>query len=769
MASLPSIVINGTLHRLEPDLRKLSPTSLPAEKGFSYQRSTAAPESFSEASQPLTIQEALSFIGEGSRVEPALYVPLLQQCIEYRSLSETECIHGHIIKTGLREEVFLSTSLVNVYMKCGAVDYARNLFEKIPQRNIFTWTALITGYVHNGQPENGMVVFVQLLESGVYPTYYTLGAVLSACSASYSIEFGEQVHGYIIKFGLESATSMGNSLCSLYSKCGSLELSVKAFGRIPDKNVISWTTVITACGDNGDADLGLRLFVDMISEDTVPNEFTLTSAMSLCCSAHAFDLGKQVHSLCVKYGCDSSLPVRNSIMYLYLKRGELDEARRLFDSMETVSLITWNAMIAGHAELMDMAKNDATAHKSGIEALKMFRRLHRSGLKPDLFSFSSVLRVCSGLVALEQGEQVHGQAIKSGFLADVVVSSALVNMYNKCGSIDKASKAFVEMNTRTLISWTSMISAYSQHGRAKEAIQLFEQMRLAGVRPNHVTFVGVLSACAHAGMVSEAQHYFNVMRNEYGIKPVMDHYACMVDMYVRLGCLESAFDFVKCMAFEPNEIIWSILIAGCRSHGNMELAFYASERLLELIPKATETYVLLLNMYVAAERWQDVSRVRKLMKDEKIGVVRDRSWVNIKDRVYFFRANDRSHFQSDRMYELLEDLLERAKRLGYVPYKNADVSDDEKEEKAASGSTLHHSERLAIAFGLLNMPKGAPVRVVKNITMCRDCHSSAKFFSILTGREIIVRDSKRLHNFKDGRCSCGDFGALLSSLNESAF
>ncbi|KAJ0988876.1 hypothetical protein J5N97_007232 [Dioscorea zingiberensis] len=757
MASLPSIAINGTLHRLEPDLRKLSPSSLPAEKSFSYQRSTTAPDSVYEASHPLTIQEALSFLREGPRVEPGFYVPILQQCIENGSVTETECIHGHIIKTGVHEEVFISTSLVNVYMKCGAVDHALKLFGKIPQRNVVTWTALITGYVHNRQPEDAMMVFVQLLESGFHPTNYTLGAVLSACSASYRVEFGEQVHGYIIKSGFESDTSIGNSLCSLYAKCASLESSVKAFGRIPDKNVISWTTVISACGDNGDADLGLRLFVDMISEHMLPNEFTLTSAMSLCCSAHAFDLGKQVHSLCVKFGCDSSLPVKNSIMYLYLKRGEIDEARRLFDSMENVRLITWNAMIAGHAQMMDMAIDDVTAHKSGTEALKMFHRLHQSGMKPDLFSFSSILTVCSALVSSEQGEQVHAQVIKSGFLADVVVSSALVNMYNKCGSIDKASKAFVEMNTRTLISWTSMITAYSQHGRAKEAIQLFEQMRLAGVRPNHVTFVGVLSACAHAGMVNEAQHYFSMMKNEYGIKPVMDHYACMVDMFVRLGCLEGAFDFIKSMAFEPNEIIWSILIAGCRSHGNMEMAFYAAERLLELKPKATETYVLLLNMYVAAERWQDVSRVRKLMKDEKIGVVRDRSWVNIKERVYFFRANDRSHFQSDQMHELLEDLLERAKSLGYVPYKNAEDSDDEKEEKAASGSTLHHSERLAIAFGLLNMPEGAPVRVVKNITMCRDCHSSAKFFSILTGREIIVRDSKRLHKFKDGRCSCGDF------------
>lgn len=777
MASLPSLAIKATLHKLDPDPRKLPPTSLPLEKSLAHQRSPPTPESSSESlayerspltsennsdalPQPLDVQKALDILREGSRVESALYVPLLQQCIDDRSLPDAEIIHAHVIKTGTHRDLFVSTALVNAYMKCGSPGHARKLFDKLPHRNIVTWTALITGYVHNSQPDRAVEVFVQLLEAGVYPTNYTLGAVLSACCALYSIELGEQVHGYMIKYGIESNTSMGNSLCSLYSKCGSLESAVKAFQRIPDKNVISWTTVISACGDLGDAELGLRLFVEMLSENVELNEYTLTSALSLCCEVRDLSLGKQVHSFCIKFGCESNVPVKNSIMYLYLKCGEINEARRLFDEMETVNLITWNAMIAGHAQMMNSAKDDVTAHHSGTEALRMFLKLNQSGMKPDLFSFSSILSVCSGLVALEQGEQIHAQTIKTGFLSDVVVNSALVNMYNKCGCAEKATKAFVEMSRRTMISWTSMITGYSQHGRSREAILLFEDMRLAGVRPNQVTFVGVLSACSHAGMVDEAEYYFNMMKNEYGIKPVMDHYACMVDMFVRLGRLEDAFIFVKKMDFEPNEIIWSILIAGCRSHGNMELGFYAAERLLELRPKGIETYVLLLNMYISAERWQDVSRVRKLMKDEKIGFLRDRSWISIKDKIYFFRADDRSHAQSAEMYELLESLLEKAKGLGYVPYKSVDISDDEDEEKKF-GSTTHHSERLAIAFGLINVAEGASVRVVKNITMCRDCHSSVKYFSVLTKREIIVRDSKRLHKFADGQCSCGDFGALL--------
>jgi len=434
---------------------------------------------------------------------------------------------------------------------------------------------------------------------------------------------------------------------------------------------------------------------------------------------------------------------------------------RLFEGMDGVSIITWNAMISGYAQIMETAKDNLHARSRGFQALKIFLNLKWSSLKPDLFTFSSILSVCSAMMALEQGEQIHAQTIKTGFLSDVVVNSALVNMYNKCGCIEDATKAFVEMSTRTLVTWTSMISGYSQHGRPQEAIQLFEDMRFAGIKPNEITFVSVLSACSYAGLVDEAERYFNMMKEEYKIEPVVDHYGCMIDMFVRLGWLDDAFSFIKRTGFEPNEAIWSSLVAGCRSHGNMELAFYAADRLLELNPKGIETYVLLLNMYISTGRWHDVARVRKLMKQEDLGILRDRSWITIKDKVYFFRANDKTHEQSDDLYQLLENLLEKAKTIGYEPYQNAELSDSEDDEKSAAGSLKHHSERLAVALGLLQTPPGTTIRITKNITMCRDCHSSIKFFSLLANREIVVRDSKRLHKFKDGRCSCGDFSSLL--------
>ncbi|XP_062113879.1 putative pentatricopeptide repeat-containing protein At5g52630 isoform X2 [Humulus lupulus] len=701
-------------------------------------------------------REALSAIREDASSESSYYVDLLRECIEKNSVSDAEMVHAQIIKTGILEDVFVSTFLVNVYVKCGNMGNARKLFENLPRRNVVAWTTLMTGYVNNFEPHLAIQVFREMLEAGTYPTNYTLGIVINACSSLQSINMGEQLHGYMIKYHIDFDTSIGNSLCSLYAKSGHLSSAVKVFENIREKNVISWTAIISAFSDNGDAAGGLEYFIKMLSEDIQPNEFTLTSVLSLCCVMLSFGIGSQVHSLSIKLGFESNLRVKNSIMYLYLKTGRIQEAKRLFDGMKVNSLVTWNLMISGHAQMIEHEGDSLSAYQSGNQALYLFSKLNRSGMKPDLFTFSSVLTLCGSLVALEQGEQVHAQTIKSGFLSDVVVGTALISMYNKCGSIEKASKAFVEMSIRTLISWTSMITSLAHHGRTQQALQLFEDMILTGVRPNQITFVGVLSACSHAGMVEEALGYFEMMQKQYKIKPVMDHYACLIAMFVRLGRLDEAFNFIKKMDFEPSEFIWSTLVAGCRSHGNSELGFYAAEQLLKLKPKDTETYGLLLNMYCTEKRWKDVSKVKKMMKEEKIGKIKDWSWISIKDKVYSFKA-DESHHHSEDFHNFLVNLIDQAKSMGYESLKDLEVAEEEEVEESSSSSTTYHSEKLALAFGLLNTPSFAPIRVIKNFIMCRDCHNFIKTVSVLTGREIAIRDSRSLHKIVNGKCSCGDF------------
>ncbi|KAM6547101.1 hypothetical protein CsatB_027837 [Cannabis sativa] len=761
MASLPSSVaattpINGGN---TPNNPKLHSSDLRTHSSSLFPPTQNPKKRVSSDSISSDFREALSAIREDASTESSYYVDLLRECIEKNSTSDAEMVHAQIIKRGIiHKDVFVSTFLVNVYVKCGNLGNARKLFDNLPVRNVVAWTTLMTGYVNNSEPELAIKVFRDMLEEGSYPTNYTLGIVINACSSLQWINMCEQLHGYMIKYHIDFDTSIGNSLCSLYAKSGHLSSAVKVFENIREKNVISWTAIISAFSDNGDAAGGLGYFIQMLSEDIQPNEFTLTTVLSLCCVMLSFGIGSQVHSLSIKLGFESNLRVKNSIMYLYLKTGRIQEAERLFDGMNVNSLVTWNLMISGHAQMMEHEGCNLSAYESGNQALNLFSKLNRSGMKPDLFTFSSVLTVCGSLVALEQGEQVHAQTIKSGFLSDVVVGTALISMYNKCGSIEKASKAFVEMSIRTLISWTSMITSLAHHGRTQQALQLFEDMILAGVRPNQITFVGVLSACSHAGMVEEALGYFGMMKKQYKIKPVMDHYACIVGMFVRLGRLDEAFDFIKKMDFEPSEFIWSTLVAGCRSHGNMELGFYAAEQLLKLNPKHTETYGLLLNMYCAEKRWKDVSKVKKMMKEERIEKVKDWSWISIKDKVYSFKADDKSDHHSEDFHKFLVNLTDQAKSLGYESLKDLEVTDEEEvEESSSSSSTTYHSEKLALAFGLLNTPSSAPIRVIKNFIMCRDCHNFIKTVSVLTGREITIRDSRSLHKIVNGKCSCGDF------------
>jgi len=526
MASVPSLAVSGGAAAASAtfpsaagtDARRPPPSSVAvADKSNSNGGSIQVAQNsggMEAPLRPLDVEEAMAMLREGKTVRSAMYVPLLHQCVEAGSLGNARAVYGHMVKTGTGSDMFVATSLVNAYMRCGASRDARTLFDRMPDKNVVTWTALITGYTLNSQPVAALEVFVEMLEDGRYPSHFTLGATLSACSSSENIGLGKQVHGYTIKYVAESIMSIGNSLCRLYTKSGSLESAMRTFRRVPNKNVITWTTMISACAeDENFVDLGLTLFLDMLMDGVVPNEFTLTSVMSLCGTRLDLNLGKQVQAFCFKIGCETNLPVKNSTMYLYLRKGETEEAMRLFEGMDGVSIITWNAMISGYAQIMETAKDDLHARSRGFQALKIFLNLKRSSLKPDLFTFSSILSVCSAMMALEQGEQIHAQTIKTGFLSDVVVNSALVNMYNKCGCIEDATKAFVEMSTRTLVTWTSMISGYSQHGRPQEAIQLFEDMRFAGIKPNEITFVSVLSACSYAGLVDEAERYFNMMKS----------------------------------------------------------------------------------------------------------------------------------------------------------------------------------------------------------------------------------------------------------------
>lgn len=376
-------------------------------------------------------------------------------------------------------------------------------------------------------------------------------------------------------------------------------------------------------------------------------------------------------------------------------------------------------------------------------------------VKPNSVTLVSVLLACAHLASQKQCKLIHGYIIKGGFNSNLVIVTALIDTYANCGILEVAHQLFDQMSEKNVVSWSAMIAAYGMHGLGEEAISLFHQMQMTGILPNHITFVSLLSACSYSGLVLEGRQYFNSMVQYYCIVPRVVHYACMVDLLGRAGHLHEAWDLIKTMPLEPGASVWGALLGACRVHCNIELGQYAAEQLFELEPKNAGCYVLLANIYAAAGRWEDVARVRTMMKDRAVKKTPGYSCTEVNNRVHAFVMGDRSHPQSKEIYEMLETLERKMEAVGYVPDTNFVLHDVEEEVKESMLST--HSEKLALAFGLISTSPGTPLWITKNLRICGNCHSVTKLISKIAMREIYMRDANRFHYFKDGMCSCKDY------------
>lgn len=568
--------------------------------------------------------------------------------------------------------------------------------------------------------------------------------VLQDCINTKSLLMGRRTHAHMIKNGIRNDVLVTNYLINMYARCGSIKDARDLFEKMPERSLVSWNTVVSAYTQSENGIEAIKMVWRMQQEGVLPDKFTFTSVLRACATLMALAEGKQVHALIVKIETEFNVFVESALVDMYGKCGSVEDARLVFDKMPERNLVSWNAMIAAFAQ-----------NGEGEEALNVFRQVQRAGVNQNQYTLSSALSACASLAALQEGNQVHVVSIKTGFQYDVFVGSALVDMYAKCGSIKNAQNVFDEMPKRNVVSWNAMITGFAQHGRGIETLEIFEQMQQAGVKPNGITFVCVLSACSHAGLVNEGQRYFDSMTGDHGITPRIHHYACMIDLLGRAGRLYEAEDLIDKMPYEPNAAVWGSLLGACRIHGYMELAQRAAERLFEVEPHNAGNHVLLSNIYAAAGRWDDVEKVWKLMKDSGVKKDKGRSWVELKDKVHVFVVGDRSHPLTEKIYALLERLTEQIKEAGYVPETNYalhDVEDQQKEHLLG-----HHSEKLALAFGLISMPSGITIQIKKNLRVCGDCHTAFKFISNIVGREIVVRDTNRFHHFKHGQCSCGDY------------
>lgn len=673
-------------------------------------------------------------------IEPneATFVSILQACVYAMDVERGEHIHYHIISSDYESDLVLSSSLVDMYIKCGNLVSAGVVFNKMYERNIVTWNSMIVGHVQQGLNESALLLYKQLQEEGFESAdEITYANVIKACSNLTALQEGQEVHHEIIKGGHDEDTYVGNSLISLYSCCNCINEARRVFDAMMDRDVVSWTAMIMGYAQQGLANDAKILFYDMRGQNLIFEVVSFVSLIKACALVGDLEWGRQLHTLLIDCGLCLDAFVGSVLIDMYANCGSVDSARFIFHTMPQRDVISYTAMIAGLAQ-QGQAK----------EALSLFEIMQLEGVEPDRLTFVGVLQACASLAAMDKGGQVHIDIIDRGLEMDLFVASTLVDMYAKCGRMDLARHISMRMPELNAVSWNALISGYSQQGHGEEAVMLFKEMLKEGLKPTGATLVSVLSACSHAGFVDEGRHFFDSIP-EYGIAPTMDHYACMVDLLCRAGHMVEAENFILKMPVEPSEVVWMTLACAYKLQGKVDQAKKAIEEVLKLNPKNLSAYVLLSNILAAAGMWEEKNKVRQMMENQGIANVSEHSSVEVHNQLYAFSLDDLSHPQMKEIDAELERLHEEMQKTGDAPETGFALHN--------VAEVCHHSERLAIGLGLISTPEKSPIRVIKNVRVCSACHRLSKFISKFTGREILVRDMGCFHLFKNGTCSCRDY------------
>ncbi|XP_076884283.1 putative pentatricopeptide repeat-containing protein At5g09950 [Bidens hawaiensis] len=679
------------------------------------------------------------------------YVILLSTFGEFYNLDEGgkmgKEVHGYVIRNGLtNSNVAIGNSLINMYAKCGSVKDGYSVFKLMINKDEVSWNSIITGFDQNGCFIDAVKMFCEMRRSQLKPGNFTIISALSSCARLQCLRSGEQIHCEGVKFGLDRDVSVSNSLVDFYSETGCLNNCKKVFSFMQEYDQVSWNSIIGAFSDSSSLVFeSFEYFKEMLRDDWRPNLITFVNVFGAICFEH--ELVRQVHGLLLKCPFADETAVENAIIMCYGKCGKMDDCEKVFSKMgNRRDETSWNSMISGYIHNEELAK-----------AMDLVKFMLTNGQRLDCFTLASVLSACASVATLERGMEVHVCAVRADVDADIVVGSALVDMYSKCGRIEYASRFFNLMPVKNVYSWNSMISGYARHGNGDKALKIFEKMKLEGHVPDHVTFVGVLSACSHMGLVDQGFDHFNSMSDVYGLTPKMEHFSCMVDILGRAGQLDKMEDFLNKMPMSPSVLIWrTVLGACCRSNSEQAITLgkWAGSRLLELDPYNAVNYVLLSNMHAVKGQWEDMRRTRSLMKLAEVKKEAGCSWVSMKDGVHVFVASDKSHPEVDDIYKKVLELQGRMREMGYVPevkYALHDLETENQEEVLS-----YHSEKLAVAF-VLTRKSELPIRIMKNLRVCGDCHTFLKYVSKIVSRLIVVRDSNRFHHFVDGKCSCGDY------------
>ncbi|XP_010260690.1 PREDICTED: pentatricopeptide repeat-containing protein At5g52850, chloroplastic [Nelumbo nucifera] len=657
------------------------------------------------------------------------FVELLAASV-FLGLDHGKLVHAHVILWGIKLNKILKTALVDMYSKCQRMGDAEKVSVQTPEADVLLWTALISGYTRVLDVAGAIAIFRKMITRGFMPNNFTYAGVLNACSSILDLRLGQQIHLKVIQAGLEHDVSVGNALVDMYMKCSSLMgFALKAFEEILSPNIISWTSLIAGFTQHGFEGQAFQAFFEMRIVGEEPNSFTLSSILKACHKVGSLNQVQSLHAYILKTKLDTDTTVANALIDVYARLQVLDYAWRVFNMMNHRDAITYTSL----ATMINHMGN----HEMTVNILT---NMHNNGVKMDDFSLASFLCAYASLAAIEPGKQLHCYAVKSSLCRWISVSNGLVDFYGKCGSMHDACRIFMEITEPNIVSWNGLISGLALNGHFFSALSRFEDMKLAGIEPDNITFLLVLYACSHGGLVDQGLEYFHSMSKSYNMIPQLDHYVCLVDLLGRAGRLEEAVNVIETMPFTADALIYKTMLASCRLHGNIALGEDMARRVLELDQSDPAIYVLLANMYDDAGRSDLGNQTRQLMRQRGLRKNPGQSWIEIRNKVHVFKAGDRSHPQINEIHEKLESLGARLDSLGYSYEDNA--------------SSSYHSEKLAVGFGLLGTTSRAPIRIIKNLRICKDCHTFIRLVTEVVDREIIMRDGNRYHMFKKGDCSC---------------
>ncbi|PON93338.1 DYW domain containing protein [Trema orientale] len=578
---------------------------------------------------------------------------------------------------------------------------------------------------------------------------------------------------------VSSHASFTTSLINCYLSCKDLDSARKLFENYPSSRppTLVWNFMVRAYSKINNSRESIFLFSQMLASSSLPDKYTFTYVITSCSHQISLHHGEIIHGLAVKNGFDSDLFVGNVVIYMYGVFARMEDARKTFDEMPERDVFTWTGLLRGYAKGGEVGKacelfgempmrNEVswTVMISGfigceryIEALKYFHdMLYEGKVKPNEATLVSILSACAHLGALDQGKWIHEYIDVIGFPFSNNILTALIDMYAKCGRIDRAKQVFIGISKRDVFNYTAMITGLSIHGLGKDAIQVFSQMLMENVMPNDITLLGLLKGCSHSGLVQEGSSIFFSMENSWGVVPRIEHYGCYVDLLGRAGYLERAFVLVKSMPIRPDIVIWMALLSACRVHRDSKLGEQIV-RHIELLDDSGNSAgkVLLSNLNASLGKWERVAELRHLISDKRNKSNPGQSWIEVNGVVHEFRVDDQLHPQIAQIQEKLIEVLKQARLGGYIASTSQvsfDLSEEDKEQAVA-----YHSEKLAVTFGLMSTEPGTSIRIVKSLRTCDDCHSALKAISTIYKRELIVRDRSRFHTFREGMCSCNDY------------